>query len=101
MKSNPMWTFKLWTDSDNSEFVANIYLELLSLYDNYDVNIKPIDMVRYLCLHNIGDMYMDLDFTCLKPFDESFDSINEFTVAPAVKSDPIRFSNAWTDGIAT
>ena len=46
-------------------------------------------------------MYMDLDFTCLKPFDESFDSINEFTVAPAVKSDPIRFSNAWTDGIAT
>ena len=51
-------------------------------------------MVRYLYLDNIGDMYMDLDFTYLKPFDESFDLINEFTVAPAVKSDPLRFSNA-------
>ena len=26
--------------------------------------------------------------------DESFDLINEFTVAPAVKRDPLRFSNA-------
>ena len=95
MKLNPTWTFKLWTDSDNREFVANVYPELLSLYDNYNANIKRIDMVRYLYLDTIGGMYMDLDFTCLKPFDESFDSIHEFTVAPQYKASYSEFANAW------
>ena len=95
MTLNPTWTFKLWTDSDNREFVANVYPELLSLYDNYNANIKRIDMVRYLYLDTIGGMYMDLDFTCLKPFDESFDSIHEFTVAPQYKASYSEFANAW------
>ena len=54
--------FKLWTDSDNSEFVANVYPELFSLYDNYNANIKRIDMVRYLYLDNIGGIWWILWF---------------------------------------
>ena len=96
MKLNPTWTFKLWTDSEKSEFVSNVYPELLlSLYDKYNANIKRIDILRYLYLDIIDGMYMDLDITCLKPFDESIDSIKEFTVATAVKRGSPRFSNAW------
>ena len=36
------------------------------IYDNYDVNIKRVDAVRYFYLYHFGGLYVDLDFECIK-----------------------------------
>lgn len=70
---NPGWEFKIWTDDDNLQLVKEHYPQMLELYQSYDMNIKRIDMVRYLYLHKYGGVYMDMDMTCLKPFGTMFD----------------------------
>lgn len=63
------WTLRLHTDDDNRAFIAREFPAYLELYDSYDVNIKRIDAVRYFYLYRYGGVYMDLDFTCLKPLE--------------------------------
>ena len=70
---NPDWEFRVWTDKENRELVKDHYPHLLKLYDTYDVHIKRIDMVRYLYLHKVGGVYIDLDFACLAPFGDLFE----------------------------
>ena len=79
---NPCWEFKLWTDDDNLNLVKTFYPELLPLYEGYDVAIKRIDAVRYMMLHKYGGVYMDMDMTCLRSFNEStFREPNTFYAA--------------------
>ena len=68
MRLNPDWTFWLWTDEDNRELIRQHYPHFLSVYDGYDVKMKRIDAARIFYLHRYGGIYLDLDFTCLKPF---------------------------------
>ena len=63
------WQYKLWTDKDNRNFIKNYYPWFLPIYDNYDVNIKRVDAVRYFYLYHFGGVYMDLDFASLKKLD--------------------------------
>uniref|UniRef100_A0A6C0KR11 Glycosyltransferase n=1 Tax=viral metagenome TaxID=1070528 RepID=A0A6C0KR11_9ZZZZ len=67
---NPSYEYLLWDDNDNRKFIKNNFPTFLSIYDNYDVNIKRVDAVRYFYLLKYGGIYADLDFICLKPFDE-------------------------------
>jgi mannosyltransferase OCH1-like enzyme len=77
--------------------VEEHYGFLLPLFDGYDdVNIKRIDMVRYLYLHHYGGVYMDMDFTCLKPFGSEFDIPNTFFVANhLLKGQKVEAANAF------
>lgn len=68
MLLNPDWTFWLWTDDDNRELIKQHYPHFLGVYDSYDVKMKRIDAARIFYLHRYGGIYLDLDFTCLKPF---------------------------------
>ena len=70
MRLNPGWTFWLWSDEDNRKLVEEHYPSYLGMYDEYDVNIKRIDAARLFILHRFGGLYMDMDFACLRPFDE-------------------------------
>jgi len=70
---NPEWEFKIWTDDDNLQLVKEYYPSMLDLYQSYNINIKRIDMVRYLYLHKFGGVYMDMDITCLQPFGTMLD----------------------------
>jgi Glycosyltransferase sugar-binding region containing DXD motif len=79
---NPCWEFKLWTDEDNLDLVKTYFPELLSLYEGYDIKIKRIDAARYMMLHKYGGVYMDMDITCLRSFNEStFGQPNTFYAA--------------------
>lgn len=60
------WTYKLWTDEDNREFIRMEFPWFLHTYDNYDKHIKRVDAVRYFLLFKYGGVYMDMDFLCLK-----------------------------------
>ena len=70
MAMNPGWEFKLWSDDDNRNLIEEHYPSFLSMYDGYDVNIKRIDAARLFILHRFGGLYMDMDFACLRPFED-------------------------------
>ena len=66
---NPTFEYVLWIDEDNRNFIAQKFPEFLETYDSYEQNIKRVDAVRYFYLYTYGGIYADMDFECLKPFD--------------------------------
>lgn len=79
---NPGWAWRLWTDSDNREFVARDYPGLLALYDAYPFPIQRVDMVRYLILQRHGGLFVDLDFEALRPIEPFLDADAVFGCEP-------------------
>lgn len=72
-KYNNQYEYVLWDDEDNRKFIEENFLDFLPIYDNYDVNIKRVDAVRYFYLYKYGGIYADIDFECLKSFDDIMD----------------------------
>ncbi|KLU02044.1 hypothetical protein RISK_005870 [Rhodopirellula islandica] len=66
---HPDWQFRLWTDQNNRELIAEEYAWFLETYDGYPAAIQRADAIRYFILHRFGGMYVDLDFICRKPLD--------------------------------
>lgn len=60
------WTYYLWTDKDNREFLRRHYPWFLSVYDTYAESIMRVDAVRYFILYHYGGVYADLDAECFK-----------------------------------
>jgi mannosyltransferase OCH1-like enzyme len=75
---HPGWEYRFYTDEDNHHLVKTDYPWLLKTYESYPYAIQKIDMARVLYLHKFGGLYVDLDFECLKPFDELLDGKNVF-----------------------
>lgn len=71
-RNNPNYDFRLWTDNDNRELIAQQYPWFLPTYDSYTHNIERVDAVRYFILYTFGGVYIDLDMECLKPIDSLF-----------------------------
>ena len=69
-KKLPGWTYMLWTDDDNRNFIKDHYSFFLKTYDGYDKMIKRVDAVRFFYLYHYGGLYIDLDFECLKDLRE-------------------------------
>ena len=67
---NPGWEFRLYDDDENAALVRDHFPELAETFASYPKNINRIDAVRLLYLAKFGGIYMDLDYTCLRPFDE-------------------------------
>jgi len=65
MRHHPGWTFMLWTDKEIDEF----NLKNRHLYDEATNYGAKSDIARYEILYEIGGLYVDTDFECLKPFD--------------------------------
>lgn len=77
---HPRWTYLLWDDKDDRDFVVKEYPQYLQLYDSFPEQIYRVDMVRYLFLHRFGGLYADMDYECLRPFDDLVDSIDEVVI---------------------
>ena len=67
---HPSWEFRLWSDEDNRHLVQQHYDWLLPTYDGYPFAVQRADMARILYMHQFGGLYVDLDFECLRPFDD-------------------------------
>lgn len=63
---HPDWDYILWTDEMNRDFIATYFPEFLLQYDSYEHNIQRVDAVRYFILYQLGGLFIDLDFECLK-----------------------------------
>jgi hypothetical protein len=64
---HPGWSYRLWTDSDNDQFVKTHYSTWYELYRSFDREIFRADMARCLYLHHFGGVYVDLDIEPLRP----------------------------------
>ena len=66
---NPEWSYKLWTDQDNDEFVKKEYPDFYKVFTGFSRGIMRADVIRYLIMYKTGGVYLDLDYEVLKPFD--------------------------------
>jgi mannosyltransferase OCH1-like enzyme len=63
---HPDWEYKLWTDKD----VKDVEITKRELFDtSINMGMKS-DILRYEILRQVGGIYVDTDFECLKPFDD-------------------------------
>lgn len=68
--NHPTWEYKLWTDKTALEFVAENYPQYLAKYCGFPYNIQRADFIRYLVVYHFGGIYADIDYECLRPFDD-------------------------------
>ena len=61
------WEYRLWTDVEADRFVSRNFPDILPIYRGYPRDIYRADAVRYMILHKLGGLYVDLDFQCLIP----------------------------------
>ena len=64
-RNHPGWEYRLWTDTQNREFIRTRYPDFLVRYDSYPYHIQRVDAVRYFILYTFGGLYVDLDFECI------------------------------------
>ena len=69
----PDYTFKMWNKTTLREAVVRYEPDYLSLYDDFDWDIKRIDFARYVILKHEGGIYADLDVQLYKPIDSLLD----------------------------
>lgn len=67
---HPDWEYRFWTDADLHAFIREHYGWFLPIYEGYPDPIMRADAARYFLLFHFGGLYADLDYECLRPFDE-------------------------------
>lgn len=77
---NPGYDFRLHTDADNEKLIAEHFPWFLETYLGYPKTINRVDAIRIFYLAHYGGIYMDLDYTCLRPFDNLLENAT-FVVA--------------------
>ncbi|KAJ0399368.1 hypothetical protein P43SY_009682 [Pythium insidiosum] len=66
---HPGWQYVFWTFEDQVALFEQLYPKYLPIIHNLTM-VSVSDMARYAALHYFGGLYVDLDFECLKPFDQ-------------------------------
>ena len=77
---NPNYEYKLWSDEDNLEFISKEFEYFLSKYNSYNHHIKKVDAARYFYMYKHGGIYCDLDFECLKNFNNLLEEYKNYEV---------------------
>jgi mannosyltransferase OCH1-like enzyme len=67
---NPGYAHTIHDDHDNREFIRRFYPWFLGKYDAYAREILRADAVRYFYMYHYGGVYADMDFECLRPFED-------------------------------
>lgn len=75
-KMHPHWEYKLWTDSDNRNLIAEMDSDFLPIYDNFKYPIQRVDSAKYFIMKKYGGVYLDLDIFINKKLDKLIESID-------------------------
>jgi hypothetical protein len=67
---NPAWEVMFWTDAGARNFIATEYPWFLETYDAYPAPVMRADALRYFLLGHYGGVYADMDYECLRPWDD-------------------------------
>jgi mannosyltransferase OCH1-like enzyme len=77
LEYNPKYIYDFWDDADNRAFIAEHYAWFLPQYDAYNQTIKRVDAIRYFYLYHYGGIYADMDFECLRSFEDLLASVED------------------------
>ena len=66
---HPNWKYMFWSDQSGLEFVESEFPDFYDTYQSYSYGIQRADALRYLLLQHYGGLYVDMDFECLRSFD--------------------------------
>ena len=89
----PDYEYKMWDDDDLDNFMKTKYEWFYDIYKNYDAHIKRVDSARYFILYEYGGIYADMDFECLKRFDDQLPS-DKVSIAESPHRDSETHQNA-------
>jgi mannosyltransferase OCH1-like enzyme len=97
IEHHPDWEYKLWTDQDNDNFVAQHYPSYFPTYQKFEKKIFRIDAVRYLYMYHYGGVYMDLDMRVYRNIGPLIDNAKGVVVARMGSDEEFIHSipNAW------
>jgi mannosyltransferase OCH1-like enzyme len=70
LTKNPTWGYKCWDFKESRNFMKTYFTEHLEMYDGYPHHIQRCDCIRYFILFRYGGLYADMDYCCLKPWDD-------------------------------
>lgn len=76
MQMNPDYKVKFWIDQTLETFFKDHYEWFLPTWKNYPP-VSQNDAARYFLLYHFGGVYLDLDITCMVPFDKIQSSVAE------------------------
>jgi mannosyltransferase OCH1-like enzyme len=89
-KMNPDWDFIIWDEKMILEIlkkhpkIYNVYKNINS-YSGFIGNMASrSDIARYVIMKEFGGLYYDMDFDCISPLDELFQSQSQKSETPAV-----------------
>jgi hypothetical protein len=68
-RHHPGYEYRFWTDRDNQAFVESEFGSYHDTWSSFDKNIKRLDALRYMWMHEYGGIYADLDMECLQSLD--------------------------------
>jgi len=71
---SPEYTHMHWYDDELHNIVEEEFPWFLEIFNEYDVNIKRIDMVRPFILYKYGGIYADMDYFVYENF---YDDLNQ------------------------
>ena len=91
---NPDYKYTLWTDQDLDNFIAKEYSWFIETFRSYPYPIQRVDAARYFILHKFGGMYIDLDITCLEPFDSIIKNVSTQTDSILGATAPLGVTNS-------
>lgn len=77
---NPDYQHILWTDENNLNLIEEEDSSFVDSYNSYDHYIKRADAARYYYMYVYGGIYADLDFECLRNFDNILNENRDYDV---------------------
>ena len=98
-KFNKGYEYRLWTDDDNLRLISEHFPEFLQTYKSYNHNIKRADSARPAYMYKYGGIYADLDFECLKSFDELTDKYAGYSAILGYMGEDRAFSHCMPNAI--
>lgn len=67
---HPDWVYEFWDTNRINKFIQKEYPQYWNTFCAFTYNIQRWDAIRYLILHSMGGMYVDVDYECLEPFED-------------------------------
>lgn len=74
LSKNKNLEYKIYDDGDNERLFLSKAPGLSDLYRQFPAEIYRVDIVRALYLFCFGGLYADMDFQCLQPLNDIFES---------------------------
>lgn len=67
---NPNWKYICWDFKRCKDLITQHFPEYLEMYNKYPHHIQRCDCIRYFILFRYGGLYADMDFMCVRPWNQ-------------------------------